>query len=124
MFALNKTENTSEVLNFESKIRSDDLIKDLIKIHGKLKHIARLESKKKFSIAKLDQQELEKIKMIEDSLGYCLIAYQSDTEISKNKNMILEQVDSLLDSYLELCKAKELKIQNKAEDDFNKFFER
>ena len=120
MFALNTTENNAEVLNFESKTDSKKLLKDLLKVHKKLKNIARLESKIKPTVAKLNPADLEKIKSLELNYGYLLVAYDAGCKDEENKIKILHQIDLLLEKYISLFEKPQKESTNL---EFNKLFE-
>lgn len=113
---------TAEVINFEKKKKTDDLFTKILYVHKKLKEVAQYESisKTKYQVAKLNKEQLEKVKLLESKFGCCLVAYEGKREIEENKLMILNRVHSLLDEYLDMCKPKKEKYSS---DEFGKFFE-
>lgn len=112
--------NTAEVLSFEKKDESPDVLKSILAIHKKLKEIARIESniKPKYRVAKLTQEQLQKIKLFEQTINHCLVAYDGNG-LNHKKHKILENIKSLLDDYKILLQSDK---SNKQDDSFNELF--
>ncbi len=115
--------NSSEILNIEQKHLPNDLLKGLLHIHQKLKHIAKIESERKLKaehkLAKLDSNEIKLLKDWELKSGYVLVAYKPQDRNFTKKQNILGEVDKLLEEFLRLNQLSE--TSNK--DDFSAFFE-
>lgn len=122
----------------ESKSEENNF-KQIIYAYKKLKQIAKYESGLKsdlsFKIANLNQDQLEKIKLLEGKIGFKLVAYEN-SDLNYRKNEILEGIHILLDEYLSLYENKTfaksstkkiIPINNKKEEkineDFNGFFQ-
>ena len=115
--------NSAEILNIEQKPLPHDVLKGLLHIHQKLKHIAKFESERKLKaehkLAKLDSNEIKLLKDWESKSGYVLVAYKPQDKNFTKKQFILEQVDKLLEEFLNLNQLSA--TSNK--DDFSAFFE-
>ena len=121
--------NTAEIISFQKKKKKPDLFSSILSLHKKLKEVAQYESllqsklKSKSKLAKLKDQQVEKLKQLETDLDCCLVAYDNEIEAGEDKAMILNRINSLLDEYLSLCYVGKVKNSVKAEDNFSKFFE-
>ena len=114
--------NTAEVLNFEKKEASSDALKSILLIYKKLKDIARIESniKPKYKIAYLTNEQLQRVKHLEDNIQHCLVAYDVESKTSLKKHNILNQIQQLLNEYINLLKASK---QNIVDNSFSELFE-
>ncbi len=113
MFALQSESKPSKDENKKSGNQS--ITNKLLLVYKKLKNIAKAEinSKNKFKLAKLKDEQLSRIKLIESDMDLFLIAYESDKQCFNQKIQILTRINKLLNDYSKLI----------AEDDFSKFFE-
>lgn len=107
--------NTAEILTFERNTNHEDVIKKILHIHKLLKDIAQYEtnetknsSKLNSKPANLESHKLSKIKELEDLFGVCLVAYECEKDTREKKFKILNQISSLLESYLEVFIEKKL----------------
>ena len=121
MIMLNNAEKTS------NKSKNADLVfSTILQIHKQLKEIAKLEStpKTKYNIADLSEDKLLKIKNFESSLEICLVAYEADYKLFKQKIKILNDINLLLDNYLKIGRLKDTtEVRYISTDEFSGFFE-
>jgi hypothetical protein len=104
----------------ENKKSDNQSITDKVLItYKKLKNIAKTEinSKNKFKLANLKNEQLNQIKSIESNTGLFLVAYEPDKKHLNQKIQILTQINMLLNDYSKLIG------KNPSSDDFSKFFE-
>lgn len=116
MFASQKLEN----LEYKRTSAEKSTLSKIVDIHNKLKLIASIEAKSKveYRVAKLSNNKLNEIKRVEEELDLSLVAYERNENALSQRKQILNEVQQMLDKYLELsCK------KSSAEYDFKDFFE-
>lgn len=114
--------NTAEIINFEKQKTNNDVFTKILFVHKKLKEIAKHESNrdKEYKIASLSSEQVNKIKTLESTLGFNLVAYEVDEKLKQKKVKILDEIYSLLDEYLSIYNPQ---LSKKNECNFNEFFE-
>ena len=117
MFAVKSESSPGKYEN--KKLDNKSITDKLLLVYKKLKNIAKSEinSKNKFKLANLRNDQLTRIKSIEYDMDLFLIAYETDKKNFNKKIQILTQVNILLNDYSNLM------TKSNSSDDFSKFFE-
>lgn len=97
---------TSDSNNSEFFINdhNSDILKQIVKVHKKIKNIAKIEATLASNLKKLNVSEsvLSKIKKLEDELSVNLLPYAVDEKKIAEKKAMLKKIEDLLDQYLSL----------------------